>query len=186
MKNIKFIAIGGHGGSGKSTLAELLSKKLGAEIIHTDDFASWDNPVDWWPLVIDRIFMPIENGAKTLSYPRSKWWENHFPEPVAGQPVTKIMILEGVTALRKEFRPFVDYKIYVETPLNICLERGLARDINNNTGKSVEELTAMWNEWIEAEHEYMARDKPKDAADVIVDGTESFVPIINEIVNHKF
>lgn len=105
--SIVFIAIDGHGGSGKSTVAEFLSKKLGAEIIHTDDFAGWDNPENWWPLIIERVFDPIKNGNKTLSYPRSKWWETHNPEPVVDQPVTKIMILEGVTALRSEFRPYI-------------------------------------------------------------------------------
>ncbi len=53
---IILIVIDGHGGSGKSTLANLLSKKLNAEIIHTDDFAGWNNPQNWWPLVIERVF----------------------------------------------------------------------------------------------------------------------------------
>jgi hypothetical protein len=68
---IFFIAVDGHGGSGKSTLAKQLSEKLNAEIIHTDDFASWDNPLNWWSLVIKRVFEPIKSGSKTLSYPRS-------------------------------------------------------------------------------------------------------------------
>ncbi len=42
--NVKFIAVDGHGGSGKSGLAGYLAQKLHAEIIRTDDFASWDNP----------------------------------------------------------------------------------------------------------------------------------------------
>ena len=78
---VLFIAIDGHGGSGKSSLAELLAKELNAQIIHTDDFAGWDNPKNWWPLVIERVFDPIINGATTLSYPRSKWWEDHKPKP---------------------------------------------------------------------------------------------------------
>jgi uridine kinase len=46
----RVIAIDGPGGSGKSTLAENLSPALGhAPIIHTDDFASWDVPLEWWP-----------------------------------------------------------------------------------------------------------------------------------------
>ena len=43
----KLVGIDGHGGSGKSTLAELLADHLGAEIIHTDDFASWEEPLEW-------------------------------------------------------------------------------------------------------------------------------------------
>ena len=36
----KVIGIDGHGGSGKTTLAAHVGKRLGAEIVHTDDFAS--------------------------------------------------------------------------------------------------------------------------------------------------
>lgn len=52
--NTRFIAIDGHGGSGKSTLAKLLAKHFNAEIIHTDDFAGWDNP----DLNEKRLFVP--------------------------------------------------------------------------------------------------------------------------------
>ena len=70
----KFLSIDGNGGSGKSTLAQILATKLGAEIIRTDDFAGWDNPLNWWPLLIEYVFDPISKGSKVLNYPRSKWW----------------------------------------------------------------------------------------------------------------
>lgn len=171
--NVCLIGIDGHGGSGKSSLANLLSQKLDAQIIRTDDFASWDNPLNWWPLVIERVFEPIKAGSQTLSYPRSKWWENHNPEPVVDQPVTNMMILEGVSALRKEFRPYISLGIFVDTPEAICLERGLARD--SGTGKSREELTKIWQGWLKDENTYMERDKPRQHADIVLDGTKPFV-----------
>lgn len=67
-----FIAIDGHGGSGKSTLAKWIGEKLNAEIVETDDFASWDNPLDWWPQVIEKVFEPIQVGEKYLTYDRTK------------------------------------------------------------------------------------------------------------------
>jgi len=173
---IFFIGVDGHGGSGKSTFAKYLSERLEAEIIHTDDFASWDNPVHWWPLVIERVFEPIQNGALTLSYPRSKWWEDHHPEPAVDEHVTEIMILEGVGALREEFRDYISMGFFVEAPRELCLERGIARD--SNTGKTTEELTKMWNEWFEKEEIYMKRDDPKAYADAVIDGTK---PIEDQI-----
>lgn len=179
---IFLIAIDGHGGCGKSTLAKLLSKKLAAEIIHTDDFAGWDNPENWWPLVIERIFEPIRQGDKLLNYPRSKWWETHNPEPVINQPVTKVMILEGVSSLRKEFRPYISYGIFVDTPRDVCLQRGFERD-KGTDGKSDAEIMAMWKKWISSEDKYIARDKPKEFADIVVDGTKDFEVQIKEITN---
>ncbi len=170
---VKFIAVDGHGGSGKSTLAKILAKQFNAEIIHTDDFAGWDNPENWWPLVIERVFDPISSGATTLNYPRSKWWETHNPEPVVNQPVTSIMILEGVTSLRKEFRAYISLGIYVDTPLDICLERGFERD-QGQDGKSDDEIRAMWREWYKKEETYIARNKPIEFADLVLDGTKPF------------
>src|ERR1700693_6281114 len=89
----KLVGIDGHGGSGKSTLAELLAVHLGAEIIHTDDFASWDNPKDWWPSLIRLVLQPLADGAETLNYPRSQLGPGHDPEPIVEQRVTPIMLL---------------------------------------------------------------------------------------------
>lgn len=176
------VAIDGHGGSGKSTLARALGEQLGAEIIHTDDFASWDNPVDWWPLVIERVFEPIAQGATSLSYPRSKWWVDHHPEPVVDQPVTPILILEGVTALRSEFRDYIDFGIFVETPVELCLQRGFERD-RGMDGKSNEEIRAMWHDWLAAEDQYIARDHPKEYAEYVVDGARALEEALAEIMS---
>lgn len=178
---IFIIALDGHGGSGKSTLANLLADKLQAQIIHTDDFAGWDNPLNWWPLVIERVFEPIKNGEKLLSYPRSKWWETHNPEPVVNQPVAPIMILEGVSSMRKEFRPYISYGIFVDTPIEVCLQRGFERD-KGQDGKSDEEIRQMWQDWYEKEETYIKRDSPKEVADLVVDGTKPFEEQINDIL----
>jgi uridine kinase len=169
--NVKFIAVDGHGGSGKSRFAAYLAHMLHAEIIHTDDFASWDNPLNWWPLVIERVFRPIGDGATKLSYPRSKWWPNHYPEPMIDQPVTSIMLLEGVGSLRKEFRNYISFGIFVDTPEGICLERGIQRDVS--TGKSREEVVKLWQQWLREENIYLERDQPKRYADLVIDGTKS-------------
>jgi uridine kinase len=117
---IKIIAIDGHGGAGKSTAAEKLAKELNAEILHTDDFASWNKPVDWWTRIIDEVFE------------------------------------------RKEFRPYLTYTIWVETPRELCLKRGLERD-----GQDKLEL---WRKWFAQEDEYIARDQPRQYADLEVSG----------------
>ncbi len=150
----------------------MLAETLKAEIIHTDDFAAWDNSINWYPALIETVFMPIRNGVAHLDYQPSKWWENHFPDPVVNQPVTPVMILEGVTALRTEFRPFLSLGIFVGTPVHVCLQRGIERD--KSTGKSVAELTDMWMQWIAAEEAYIDRDNPQEYADIVLDGTVPF------------
>ena len=166
-----FIAGVGHGGSGKSTLGKLLATKLNAELIHTDDFASWENPLDWHKDLIEKVFKPISEGAKVLNYQPTSWWENHHPEKVS-KSVTGTMILEGVSSSRGEFRDYISLSIFVDTPKEICLERGIERD--RSTGKSEEELRKMWEEWFAEEDKYIKQDNPKAYADIVVSGIEPF------------
>ncbi len=167
----KVIGIDGHGGSGKSTLAVHLGGRLGAGIVHTDDFASWDNPKEWWPLLIERIFEPLKSGERTLNYPRSQWWPGHKPEPVVDQPVTDVLILEGVGSLRREFRRFLSCAIFVDAPREVCIERGITRDAAMGTK---EEVLEQWNRYFDDELRYMAHDEPEQFADIVLDGTVPF------------
>ena len=168
-----FIAIDGRGGSGKSTLAKMLSKKLHAEIIHVDDFMGWNTLDSWLPSLIQDVFMPVLGGAEVLSYNRSSWGEDHYPEPIHNQFVTKTMILEGVGALRRELREYISLSIFVETPKEVCFERGVMRDVQ--AGKTVEEVSLLWNTWQKGEDEYFKKDTPKEYADVLIDGTQGFL-----------
>jgi uridine kinase len=159
---IKLVAVDGRGGSGKSTLAEKLAKELSAEILRTDDFASWEDTMGWWPAFIKEVIEPIKARAKTLSYMRSSWAPDHHPEPIKDQPVTPIMILEGLRSSRREFRPYLTYAIWVETPKELCLKRGLERD--------GQDALPAWEKWIAQEDEYIARDNPREYADMEISG----------------
>ena len=167
-----FVGIDGHGGSGKSTLADFLAKQLNAAVIHTDDFAGLDSPSGWQKVLISHVFEPIKSGHRTLSYQPLGGWPEHRRQAVSRQIVTDIMILEGVTSLRREFRPYIDVAFFVHTPRNICLSRGLARDASCQIGEM--ELRSRWDSWLLEEDRYFARDTPKAYADFVVDGTIPF------------
>jgi len=160
-----FIGIDGHGGAGKSTLARQLAERFDAGVVQTDDFATEQNPLDWWPLVIEHVFEPIRRGATELAYPVTYWFGDERP-PVE-QPVKPVMILEGVSALRREFRPYLDFGIFVNTPPAIAIARGIERD-QDELG---DEAAEFWAQWQASETFYIARDDPASYADVVVDGT---------------
>jgi len=177
---VHFIAIDGHGGSGKSTLANMLAERLNTEIIHIDDFTGADAPDNWHEKIIDNVFTPITHGETSLSYTPAQWWQEHTPIRVVDQPVTKIMILEGVGSLRREFAPYVSTKVFVDTPRSICLQRGLERD-KGLDGNTDEQIVKKWNDWLDADEQYFARDKPKDTADFVVNGTLPFENIVDDV-----
>ncbi len=156
------IAVDGPGGSGKSTLADRLSSALGqAPIVHTDDFASWETPLEWWPRLLAQVLEPLAVNAPAR-YQRYDWATRRLAEWHEIPPTT-FVIVEGVSASRDAFRPFLSFTIWVETPRDERLRRGLERD-------GVEALD-QWQGWMAAEDDYIRREHPIEKADVIIDGT---------------
>jgi uridine kinase/uncharacterized cupin superfamily protein len=155
----RIVAVDGPGGAGKSSLADRLARELDAQVIHTDDFASWENPVDWWPALIELALEPLAAGRAARYTPTS--WGGEERNPLVIDP-TGIVILEGVTASRQAFRPYLSYSIWIETPREVRLQRGLERD--------GEHARPQWERWMEEEDRYIERERPAERADMVVPG----------------
>lgn len=97
------IAVDGPSGSGKSTFAAALVAQLGhrAVLVGTDEFATWDNPVAWWPEFVAGVLAPFEVGEDLRYRPRS--W--HGDEAVHGPEVVRewrpVLVVEGVSSARR-------------------------------------------------------------------------------------
>jgi uridine kinase len=72
------------------------------------------------------------------------------------------VILEGVTASRTAFRPFLTYSVWIKTPRALRLQRGVERD--------GEQLRAQWEKWMAAEDQYVHRERPDQSADLVLPG----------------
>ncbi len=161
----KIIAIDGPGGAGKSLFAEQLSQQLGnAPILHTDDFASWENPLNWWPRLLRQVLEPLSHN-ETARYQRYDWGTKCLAEWHEIQP-TEYLILEGVSSSREAFRPYLALSIWIETPRQERLRRGLERD--------GEAAHSQWEEWMAREDEYIEREHPEQKADLMINGTQPY------------
>lgn len=159
----RITGIDGAGGSGKSTFADLLAAALGnAQVVHTDDFASWDNPIDWWPALVRDVLEPVSQG-RTGRFTPTIWNPEQEPNPVEVTPSSHL-IVEGVTATREAFRPYLTYSIWIETLRDVRLDRGLLRD--------GEDARAQWEQWMAEEDHYVQRECPDERADLVIDGGE--------------
>lgn len=154
------IAIDGCGGSGKSTFAARLAKYLDCSLVHTDDFASWNNALDWHPRMVEQVMRPLSQN-ETARYQRYDWEKGALAEWHEVEPQLYV-IVEGVSSSRAEFRKFLTYRIYVETDRDTRLKRGLDRD-------GVEALE-LWQGWMAEEDAYLQRDNPMQHADIVVVG----------------
>jgi uridine kinase len=157
----RIVAVDGPGGAGKSSLADWLAERLDAQVIRTDDFASWENPVDWWPGLLELALEPLAAGKPARYQPTS--WGGDERELLVIEP-TGIVILEGVTASREAFRPYLAYSIWIETPRELRLRRGLERD--------GEHMRPYWEEWTAGEDRYIERERPAEHADLVLRGDE--------------
>lgn len=157
----KVIAVDGLGGAGKSTFAARLAEELvGAKVLQTDDFASWDNPLDWWPRLVQEVLEPLSRNDPAR-YRRTDWGDPDHQEWGEVTPA-EFLILEGVSASREAFRPFLTYSIWIETSRELRLARGLERD--------GEQARAQWDEWMAEEDDYVRREAPRERADLVLRG----------------
>jgi uridine kinase len=159
----KIIAIDGPGGAGKSSFAEQLSQQLGnAPILHTDDFASWENPLNWWPRLLGQVLEPLSRNERAR-YQRYDWDAKRLAEWHELRPA-EYLLLEGVSSSREAFRPYIALSIWIETPRQERLRRGLERD--------GEAARPQWEEWMAHEDEYIEREHPVQKVDLVINGTE--------------
>jgi len=158
----RIIAVDGLGGAGKTTMAAKLAGALGGcPVVTTDDFASWDDPLDWWPRLLEEVLVPISEGRSAV-YRRCDWVLRQLGTQQRVDPCAYV-ILEGVSSSRRAFRAYLTFIVWVETPRQKRLNRGIARD-----GSS---MRSQWKRWMEAEDRYVEEENPRRAANLIVLGS---------------
>lgn len=161
---VRLVAIDGPGGAGKSAFASRLAAAFASSeevtLLHTDDFASWDVPVDWWPRLEQQVLNPIRCGQDPR-FQRYDWGTRRMAEWIH-VPRTPVIILEGVSSARAAVAPEFSYAIWIATARQTRLERGLARDGDH--------ARAQWDEWMATEDHHFAIDDTRQRADLVVDG----------------
>jgi uridine kinase len=169
----KIVAIDGRGGAGKSSLANRLAAEWPrAHVIEMDDFylptaLRPDSPTEpgaKYDLqrVIDQVLLPVGEG-RPINFQRYDWDNDKLAEWQA-LAACAYVILEGVYSSSARLRPFLDFAIWVETPFDVRLARGLARD-----GESMRET---WTQvWMPAEEDYVDAQHPEELAHLVVDGS---------------
>jgi uridine kinase len=110
--------------------------------------------------LIEKVLEPISRN-EVVRYQPSQWDVNHVPEPVEFRP-RDYLIVEGVTAARQAFAPYLTYSIWVEAPEELRLRRGLKRD-----GQDARE---QWQRWMADEAAYRSGERPDERADLVIKG----------------
>lgn len=141
---VRLVAVDGRGGAGKTTFAAALAAAAGgARVVHTDTYADRHEGRPWWPELLREVIDPLANGA-----------------PGAVEPAP-IVIIEGVSAGRREWADHLTFVIWIDTPAPVRRARVVARD-----GPDAE---ASWAAYEAEEDAFYAADPVRDRADVIIE-----------------
>jgi uridine kinase len=164
------VAIEGFGGSGKSTLATHLATRLSdSAVVPMDDFILKEHILDdrnekHFDLArIEReALIPFTQGLP-FNYRRLDWQTNSLV-PVDGMIDSTLVILEGICSYHPKLEPYVDVKVWVETPIDIATARGRARDAGNENEQH-------WDRWQATDLAYLGEYTPNVRADITIAGS---------------
>ncbi|MCR6481312.1 uridine kinase [Amycolatopsis sp. OK19-0408] len=131
---VRLLAVDGPSGAGKSThaariVAGLRARGCRTELVSTDAFATWDDPVAWWPKLVEGVLEPLAAG-RDGAYRRMDW-STGAPRPgvVVRVPVPDVLVLEGVSSGRTSARPLLSHLCWVSGGTEAeRLTRSVARD----------------------------------------------------------
>ncbi len=162
------IGIAGPSGSGKTHLANLIKEKIGEDkvlilsmdryykgIEYSSEDEAWnynfDTPeaFDWEKMVSDVRDLISGKKVKVPIYS----YEVHKRVGYEWVLPKKVIILEGIFVLVDEkLNKMMDLRLYVDTPLDICLIRRLKRDISERKF-SIERNLNYWIKFIRPGYE---------------------------------
>lgn len=159
------VAIDGPSGAGKSVFADRLVSALHergvhAVLVRTDDFATWDDPVAWWPELEADVLHAFVRRRDYRYRPRI-WVDGH---PEIGSRVwyrwEPLLVIEGVSSARRRIADRLTYSLWLDgAPAGERLARAVARD-----GESSRPYLQRWQQF---ERGWFAVDRTRDRCRVL-------------------
>jgi uridine kinase len=162
----RLVCIDGYAGSGKSTLGraicDLAAEAGTSALVHLDDLLDgWDGLPQVAGTLHRDVLGPLTEG-RAGRYQRYDWHLARFTEEHPVAPVD-LLVVEGVGSGASAYGSLITTLVWVDAPADLRLARGIARD--------GEALRAQWVRWMRAEEALFRRERTRQRADVIVDGT---------------
>lgn len=159
----RIVLIDGPAGSGKTTLANRLAQELNAQVLHGDDiYEGWSGLETMWPILGPQILEPLSRGENAQF---RRWdWVRHERGDTVHVAAADAVVIEGVGVAQRRAREYASLVVFVEAPWELRLARGIERD--------GEDMRSHWVEWQRMEQAFLAAEGTREAADVIIDGTQ--------------
>ncbi|HET7357644.1 MAG TPA: 4-amino-4-deoxy-L-arabinose transferase [Nocardioidaceae bacterium] len=169
----RLVCVDGPAGSGKTTLAAVLANLAAqhgsVDVLHMDDMLEgWRGLPGVLPRVAADLVDPLRSG-RPGRYRRYDWAAGRFAETHTVGPVD-VLVLEGVGSGGSAYDDAITTLVWVEVPRDLRLARGVERD--------GEQVRAHWLTWMQDEDAVHARERTRERADILVDGTGGTPPVL--------
>jgi uridine kinase len=164
----RLVCVEGPAGSGKTTLGQLLAERTGAQLVHGDDLMSGWRGLD----AVGRQLVGVAEAlaaGRPASYRHYDWVARRYDRSV-DVPPAPWLVVEGVGSGAAGLAPYTTVLVWVEVDDAMRLARGLERD-----GTAMEQH---WRQFMVDERELFDRDRSRERADVVVDGTGARPPVL--------
>ncbi len=171
----RLVCVDGPAGSGKTTLAAALNRgfrdalrspgaaadRTDVRLLHMDNlFQGWSGLEAGMATLADDVVAPLRSG-RAGRYRRYDWHRSELAEERTVEPC-RVLVVEGVGSGNAAYADAVTLLVWVDTPSDVRLQRGLERD--------GEQMREHWLRWRVQEDAMFARHRTRERADVVVDG----------------
>jgi anaerobic ribonucleoside-triphosphate reductase activating protein len=167
------VGIDGRCCAGKTSLAARLSRRLGAPVIHLDDFFPPGKKPDGDGVNIDtERFLeeaaPYLRSGEAFSYRRYICRAGEYSDPVA-VPAAPLRIVEGSYALSPRLRGLYSVSVFMDIGAAAQRERLLTRE-------GARGMRAYAERWLPLEESYFERFDVRGCADYLINGAAAERP----------
>lgn len=164
------IAIAAVSGGGKTTISTHLNERLqNSKILFFDDY-DFDGPddiIDW-----------IDNGANYDEWNLAPLMSDL--EVLLTEPLNYIVVDFPFAYKHSKTSKFIDFTVFIDTPLDIAMARRVSRDFKNSTvGNILMDMEEYISQGRRGYLEMLETIKPN--SDIIVDGTLPVLEIVSII-----
>jgi uridine kinase len=185
MSNTSIIAISGGSGSGKSLftqtlITEILDSGMNILVLCEDHYyrdqshltmeerlkTNYDHPNAFEHELLIEHLLELKAG-RSIEYPQYSFTTHtRLAETQTLEPAS-VIIVEGIMLLASpELLPLFDIKVFIDTPLDICLLRRITRDVQER-GRTLQSVTEQYESTVKPMyHQFVAPSR--FTADVVV------------------
>lgn len=153
------LLLDGGSGAGKTTFARAVAEHSGAQLVSMDDFyPGWDGLAAASAIVASDVLHPTRPGYRRWDWAASRpgAWRDIDPHAP--------LIVEGCGAITPFSVKRASFALWLDCPVATRKRRGIERD--------GEVFAAQWERWAAQERAHVARDRPRDLADVVAEVPE--------------